>query len=413
MSSFLRKCVSVGEAQIKYPGASNPQDLRFNTGRYLVNGRPYHDNLYFFSTTGTKWARFWVLLTDVWPTANYVDQVRLDTLDLNIALARIYGGVTNVILTFHHDLPSWINGSSNPRDLPANTSFGGPWSYVLSAFAQRYSAANPGRPYDGWSLVDVIEPFNEPNLLSPPAYADGTTVSSRCADLLTAAKKVITYTGNAPMIGGPCVHDTDSEDSNKLNYYDFTRRVLDRLGSNGFYAIRDANGASVDHRVVWTMHNYNDVERDHGSNTLAPDRSTYHPTSSIRARTVLRSRKIAEQLNAFGWRGWPNGTPGEPGIFITEGGTDLDRMRSIWGFSDYNTAAQGQANLLQRSLDRLGNDTSGWGVGLTTNYLWYSGPANSGGNTGFFNEVGAQPPYPGGEGRFYSYLAWSQFPGRS
>lgn len=276
----------------------------------------------------------------------------------------------------------------------------------------RYGAANPSRPYNGSSLVDVLEPFNEVNLLSPASYSDGTTCSSRAADMMAVAKWVITQTGNSPIIGGPSVHDTDTDDGH-LNYYDFTRRVLDRLSTNGFYDVRDGQGRPVDNAFVWTMHNYNDVEHDHGANTVAPDRTTYFQTSSYRARTVVRSRKVAEQLNAFGWKGWPSAGPGVPGIFITEGGANLDRLKSIWGFVTDADAQVGQSNLLARSLNRLSNDNEGWGVALTTQYLWYSGPTSSG-KSGLFDWISdGPPPRPAteGAGHFFSYLAWKSFPG--
>jgi hypothetical protein len=61
----------------------------------------------------------------------------------------------------------------------------------------------------------------------------------------------------------------------KTDYDLFTRQVLGGLANNGFYNLRDSQGLPYDYSVVWTMHNYNNVEHDHGSDTNTPDKSTY------------------------------------------------------------------------------------------------------------------------------------------
>ena len=114
------------------------------------------------------------------------------------------------------------------------------------------------------------------------------------------------------------------------------------------------------------MHNYNDVEHDHGPDTNTPDKSTYgkNPDGTpdpVRARTVMRSRRIADLLSSRGWKGWPNGTAGYPGIFITEGGADTDRLANIYpgrSYADILTipvaAAAAQPQSAEHRRHRLG-----------------------------------------------------------
>jgi hypothetical protein len=209
----------------------------------------------------------------------------------------------------------------------------------------------------------------------------------------------------------------DLTTSVKTDYDLFTRQVLGGLANNGFYNLRDSQGLPYDYSVVWTMHNYNDVEHDHGPDTNTPDRSTYgkNPDGTpdpVRARTVMRSRRIADLLSSRGWKGWPNGTVGYPGIFITEGGADTDRLANIYPGRSYADILTIQSQLLQRNLNRLGTDDTGWGVGMMSNYLWYSAAPNSNGSCGLFDPIsGASPNFTGGAPR-PAYTTWANYPGR-
>jgi hypothetical protein len=71
----------------------------------------------------------------------------------------------------------------------------------------------------------------------------------------------------------------------------------------------------------------------------------------------MRSRRIADLLSSRGWKGWPNGTVGYPGIFITEGGADTDRLANIYPGRSYADILTIQSQLLQRNLNRLAPTT--------------------------------------------------------
>jgi hypothetical protein len=274
----------------------------------------------------------------------------------------------------------------------------------------------PNRPYNGYSYIDILEPFNEPNLLAvqnsgPNGWSAGATV----AFMMYRAKQIIggAAYNKTPLIGGPCVYDNDETTSNKTDYDFFTRDVLGSLANNGFYNLRDSQGQPYDYSVVWTIHNYNDVEYDHGPDTNTPDRNVHGVGDPIRARTVMRSRLIADLLSSRGWKGWPNGTDGYPGIFITEGGADTDRLASIYPGYSYSDILTVQSSLLQRNVNRLSNDTTGWGVGMMSNYLWYCDPVpNRSGSSGLFDPIyGASPNFTGGRPR-PAYTTWANYPGR-
>lgn len=201
-----------------------------------------------------------------------------------------------------------------------------------------------------------------------------------------------------------------------LDYYNFTRRVLDILNQGGnFYGYTAPDGSSLDNRFVWTMHNYNDVERDHGAGSIAPDAATYRVGDPNYARNIRRTRRAANVLNAFGWRGWPNATPGVPHIFITEGGADFDRLRTIYPGRTRAALLDVQADLIQRNFNRLTTPGEGYGVDLHTNYLWYSDAPGTSGQTGLLEQIlpgpPSGPPYTGGVVR-PSYSRWKLYPGR-
>jgi hypothetical protein len=367
MSSYLRKCVSMGPAGVISPGTGQPQDFRYHSpsGQYGT-----YDNGFFIADTGTRWMKLWVDLPTVWPTSSYVNAGALDTIDYQIAFARAYG--CHIILTFNGRLPSWITGSSDPSALPNPTGSGCPWQVAVNAFFLRYHPANTNRPYGGWSLIDFLEPLNEPNWIFSPQSAVVGTV----ATLMSRAKEVAAayYQPGVAAVGllMPCVHDNDGQTggaAGKIDYHTFTDGVLAGLALNGYYGIGEANSAGIDATIGWSMHNYNDCIYDQGSGTLCPSSYRYFPGDPNFDRSVLRSQRVKAMLDAHGWRGWTDGTT--TGVFITEGGEDLHRLQSVWGWNEADSK-NGQAYLMQRNFGRLANDTSGWGIPLATNYLFYS-----------------------------------------
>jgi hypothetical protein len=323
------------------------------------------DNLNMIAETHTRWVKIWVDLPSLWPDSG-LNYTLLGQLDYQIGLAKVYG--CGVILTISHDLPHWINNSSDTRRLPEDTSLGGPWTQMFNYFAVRYNVTNPSRPYSGWSYVDVIEFCNEPNLL---AHSNGIDdLPTTIAVLFKRAKQIISYYNNLPFIGGPATSDVGPDKvAGRRNYYDFTTDVLSHLNSNGFYSV--GNNTSC----LWTHHNYTDVSCDHGANTIAPDRATYYTGQGQFDRFHLRSGSVTELLGNLGWKGWPNGQSTNPRMFLTEGGAFAQKVNPFWGLDGSEASFQiAQNNLVSRSLTRLSTDDVGFGVDMFTQYLFYTDP---------------------------------------
>ncbi len=306
--------------------------------------------------SGTRWVRLWAHLTSLWPTQGAINQQLLNELDYQISLARAYG--CGVILTVHHDLPSWINGSTVPTRAPADTGPSSPWAVMFTAFASRYSVNNANRPVPS-ATVDMLEFCNEPNQLW---NTNGLTVDLpfAVANLFTRAKSIVAQFNGSPLVAGPATGDLGPEILGLDNYVDFTIRVLNVLKGNGFF------NAGPNFSAVWTQHNYSDVSYDHGPDTTAPDRNTYRTTDPNTRRQTLRSLTTRNILNQNGWRGWPSGNAGDARLFITEGGADRPSVARVWnpsvGLNGDQTGYENYQNYLgARNLQRLATDTQGAG----------------------------------------------------
>jgi hypothetical protein len=141
----------MGPAGTKQPGGNEPQDFRFDSGY----GASTSDASLFYQQTATKWARLWVHLPTLWPDTNSVDTNLLYNLDYQIAFARALSSVQGVILTFHHDLPNWINAADR------------------ASFQRIYHQPGRGRPSSASSL-----PATTASILTGPITATATSTSS-------------------------------------------------------------------------------------------------------------------------------------------------------------------------------------------------------------------------------------------
>src|SRR3954451_12906284 len=106
-----------------------------------------------------------------------------------------------------------------------------------------------------------------------------------------------------------------------------------------------------------------------------------------------------------GWAGWPAGDPADPWLMLTEGGVTMQSIRSTarWAIPDTDPAAQRakQADLVQRSWNRMASATEGAGIAVTSNYLWYTDPNFDSGLCDTFAGGGATRP---------AYATWGSLP---
>ena len=412
-ASTLRKAICFGEAGVIKPVSTNSQYLAYEFGA----GSGNYANLDLIQDTGTRWIRLWAHLPTFWPTENYINPYYRDQLDYQIALAKVYG--CGVILTIHHDLPEWINDSTNTRAAPpaSRLSTTGAWTNMFRTFARRYSLANTSRPYNGYSYVDILEFTNEPNGLMQVGIGGdlvGTvaTMFKRAKEVAASIPPVAGY-GRSPLIGGPAASDIGPGKGSSRDYDTFTTSLLARLSNTGFYVV------GADEACLWTHHNYSDVTYDHGLSTIAPDRASYGGGNPNYNRYILRSNVVRNLLLGYSWRGWPDANPINPRIFITEGGAKRSSVEDFWGVPKRGQPGfteEGYENyqnfLVYRNLrDRMATDTEGAGIELLTNYLMITADLaeNNQFDTGLYRAADASAPLLP---RSVSYNTWKPFPGR-
>ena len=373
----------------------------------------------FFAQTGTRWVRMWADWPTLMPDASGFDPAIIGSLDAQIALARRDG--LRIVLTLYR-FATWANGTAamTPTQLaatmpdrkatatspdtsakalnmryPDDVSVASAWGDFVDRIAARYSRGNTARPSLD-ATVDVLEIANEPNLQwwpqqgpsTDPANAFGpgpVVIHDVVARMFATAKTIVARYGDEPMLGGPAMADSTAATNSRLRTgYDTTSDLL----------LPRVAGAGP--RFVWTHHNYTDVTFDQGAGTSFPTPAghTTNFAADMRARLV-----------AGGWAGWPAGDPADPGIMLTEGGVTMQSIRSTarWGIPDTDPAAQRakQAELVQRSWDRMSSATEGAGIVVTSNYLWYTDPNFDSGLCDTFASGGATRP---------SYATWRNLP---
>jgi hypothetical protein len=350
----------------------------------------------FFAETGTGWVRMWADWPTLMPDASGFDAARIASLDAQIALARRDG--LRIALTLYR-FATWANGTDtmtadelaatmpdrkataaspdtsakalNMR-YPADVSPASAWGDFVDRIASRYSRGNAARPSLD-ATIDVLELGNEPNLQWWPqqgpsadpanAYGPGPVVfHDVVARMFATAKTIVARYAGEPMLGGPAMADSTAATNSRLRTgYDTTSDLLlPALAQAGFAA---------GPRFVWTHHNYTDMTFDQGAGTTAPDQASVSRTTNFAA-------DMRRRLIEAGWSGWPAGDPVDPWILLTEGGVTLQSMRSAtrWKIADPAAQRAKQAELVQRSWDRMASATEGAGIAVTSNYLWYTDP---------------------------------------
>jgi hypothetical protein len=359
----LRKCVAMDSLN----NGGDVEDLR-------VNG-----NLQKLLALGTRWVRIWMRWdkAQLYPPA-FLPMTELDgplndaiicgsgcgfryiqTIDEQIALARAVG--LNVILTTWF-FPRWANDTADKPPDWAREDRGSatdpldrlkPLEWRIP-IGQLGTTGHYGR-WLGW-LMDrygsygrnlVLEIVNEPNgqqwpQQGPSGSADPfepgePTVGSQVAEMIATARALSAERGHPIGIAAPALSDRARPGDRLFTPLETavpeTLAALDELGfppTAGF---------------VWSHHNYFDIEHDLPS-----------PTRAELLRELLRGR----------WRG--RGGPGDPRVWLTEGGARL-------GSAEVSDLAK-QAELLAASWARM---TAAEGVEMFSNYLMYADPvANSG-----------------------------------
>jgi hypothetical protein len=339
-----------------------------------VNG-----NLEKLLALGTRWVRIWIRWdkAQLFPPA-FVPLADLDgplndaagcgsgcgfryieAIDAQIALARAAG--LSVILTTWF-FPRWANDTADKAADWAREDRGSATTPVerLKPLEWRIPIGQLGETghygrWLGW-LMDryrayghslVLEIMNEPNGQLWPQQAPSPTadphrpgepvVGSYVAEMIATAQALSAARAHPIGIATPALSDRP--------------RPNDRLFTNletavpAILAGLDDRGLPPTSSLVWTHHNYSDVERN-----IPP------PTRAEQLRGLLRGA----------WRG--RGGPADPRVWLTEGGARLG--------SGEVTDLFAQAALLAASWERM---SAAPGIEMFSNYLMYADPvANSG-----------------------------------
>jgi hypothetical protein len=327
----------------------------------------------------TRWVRIWIRWdkAQLYPPA-FVPMTALDgpvndaavcgsgcgfryiqAIDEQIALARAAG--LGVILTTWF-FPRWANDTADKPADWAREDRGSPTTPLerLKPLEWRIPSGQLGTAghygrwlawlmdrYSGYGHNLVLEIVNEPNgqlwpQQGPSATGDPygpgeLTVGSHVAEMIATARSLSAERGHRIQVAAPAL--SDRARPNDRLFTTLETAVPETL------AALDGLGFEPTPTFIWTHHNYSDIERDVAS-----------PTRAEFVRELLRGR----------WRG--RGGPGDPRIWLTEGGARL-------GSGEVSDLSR-QAELLGASWARMSGAP---GIELFSNYLMYADPvANSG-----------------------------------
>jgi hypothetical protein len=359
----LRKCLSM--ASINHGG--DPEDLTA------------HGNLDLVRATGAGWVRIWIrwdkaqpLPPSRVPLSALADPANdrpdcgsgcghryVQAIDAQIAAARAAG--LGVILTNWH-FPGWANGTEGVAPDWAREDRGRPETPVEQLKAPEYrlplGQLGPDGYFGRWidwligRYADqghdlVLEIMNEPNHQLWPQQGPSTngdpygpgprTIGSHVAEMMSTACAVSAEHGHPVLVAGPALSDREGADDRLMTgYRTLVPEVLARLESLGFPSTPS---------FVWTHHNYTDVEA-----------GVLSSSGTEQVRDALRGS----------WKG--RGGPGDPRIWLTEGGARLGSGEAV--------DLQRQAELVRLNWRRM---RAARGIELWTNYLLYANPtADSG-----------------------------------
>jgi hypothetical protein len=317
-------------------------------------------------------------------------------LDNEIAVARSLG--LRVILTFW-EFPRWANDTADKDfntydpcnqheadgrpsnrltadgDLkllelgpPSWVSSGSYWGKALEFLIARYR-----------TQLYFLEIMNEPNnQWWPQRQCDNSAPTAYCiaSQMFQTAQTLQRAYGGLPLLMAPGTSDVVGDSRAQTSYKTFigpgSATLLQGLSYWNFGA---------DDKFAWSHHNYADVLHDIGEHSTSPEPTISHSAGGTRAHDVR------ERLKGY-WTGWPNGDAQNPYVMITEGGANLSRIGEIYSINaatypdptDLRNALEAkQAALLERNYKRMKGDADASysaadapGIGMISNYLWYS-----------------------------------------
>ncbi len=179
------------------------------------------------------------------------------------------------------------------------------------------------------------------------------------------------------------------------DYAAFTDALLSALTSRGFLG---------DPAFIWSQHNYADILYD-----LGPAVNGTHLYTAGQAYQTNRAATTRMKLVNGGWSGYSDANTGPQSVWLTEGGADIQKVSDTYYGTSYpnsfaTDAYQRAADLSERAWIRVHNDNAnsggqngGSGIGLFSNYLWYS--------SAYPNDTGlCEPSYSGATRK--SYAKW-------
>jgi hypothetical protein len=257
-----------------------------------------------------------------------------------------------------------------------------PWAAYVGWVVDRYTrtAANPNRYVDG---IDII---NEPNTECWPQQSGSKvngqfvgTPNSHCIVAQMFGSAVVrreAAVGNLgqstqvllkPLLLGPGTadfylvdddgtpHDTDTQ----TTYLTFNNNLLALLHALRFTAPID---------FIWSHHNYNDTSYDLGVGTTDP------PTDHAKRAPHVNRAQHARRLLVGRWSGGPYGDLNAPYLFITEGGVHRNpKWAAVWSLANTNTAWNAKhGELMLSMLRRMQNESDGKGIGMVSQFLFYT-----------------------------------------
>jgi hypothetical protein len=180
-------------------------------------------------------------------------------------------------------------------------------------------------------------PQQGPSATGDPYGPGDLTVGSQVAEMIATAGALSAQRGHPIQIAAPALSDR-ARPADRL-FTPLETAVPETL------AALDGLGFPPTPSFIWTHHNYSDIEHDVPS-----------PTRAELVRELLRGR----------WRG--RGGPGDPRVWLTEGGARL-------GSGEVSDLSR-QAELVAASWTRM---SAAQGIEMFSNYLMYADPvANSG-----------------------------------
>jgi Cellulase (glycosyl hydrolase family 5) len=360
----LRKCVAMGsinhggdlEDLLAHGNLEKVLELRARWVRIWIRW----DKAQVFPPSQVPWSELVTPANDAQECASGCGYGYIQAIDEQIA--RALGAGLNVILTTWH-FPRWANGTVGvPADFAReDRGFAGTPVERLKALEFRAPAGELGTSghYGRWLdwLVTrygrhgrrlVLEIMNEPNHQLWPQqgpsrtpgdpYGEGDLViDDYVAEMMRTARSVSAAHGHRIRVAGPGLSDRIGPNTRQFtNLETAVPATLGRLDALGFPSTPS---------FVWTHHNYTDVERRLSS-----------PSRSERCRAELEGR----------WRG--RGGPGDPRIWVTEGGARLGSGQAV--------DLEAQARLVRAAWDRM--SATPW-IELFANYPMYANPvADSG-----------------------------------